>query len=372
MKRVLRMLVTATTAMAVIAVPSVAIAAPPGLQPELDDVVAAGSIGALAEVRGDGRVWRGSSGVAVLGTTRAMPVGGRFRIGSVTKTFVATVVLQLADERRLRLDDPVEKWLPGVVPNGRNITLRHLLNHTSGLYDYVNTIPFPPSQAFHDLRWRTWTAAEQVQRALAYPPTSETPGTTYAYSNTGYLLLGQVIEKVTGKPYGKAIERRIIKPLGLHGTEVPGTSPWIRGPHPHGYVPLESGDGWRLVDFTEMNPSLMGAGGEMISTTRDLNTFFAALLGGDLLPRRLLAEMKTPGTATKNYGLGLAWRDTACGVRAYGNDGDALAYNVWSFSTVDGRRQVTVALTPNFAGSVDGAVKAFVDKGICGRSALRS
>jgi D-alanyl-D-alanine carboxypeptidase len=369
MKRVLRMLVTATTAMVVIAVPGVAMAGPPpGVQQELDDVVAAGSIGALAEVRDGARVWRGSSGTAVLGATRPVPVDGRFRIGSVTKTFVSTVVLQLADEGQLRLDDPVEKWLPGVVPNGRNITLRHLLNHTSGVYDYVKTIPFPPSQAFHDLRWRTWTASELVQRALAYPPTSETPGTAYAYSNTGYLLLGQVIEKVTGKPYGKAIERRIIKPLGLHGTGVPGTSPWIRGPHPHGYVPLESGDDRRLVDFTEMNPSLMGAGGEMISTTRDLNRFFAALLGGDLLPKRLLAEMKTPGTATKNYGLGLAWRDTACGVRVYGNDGDALAYNVWSFSTADARHQATVALTPNFDGNVDGAVKALLDKAICGHN----
>jgi membrane-associated protein len=120
MKRVLRSLVTATTALAVMAVPAVAAAAPrdaenTGLQRRLDEVTAAGAVGALAEVRDEHGVWRGTSGVAELGTTGAVPVTGRFRAGSITKTFLATVVLQLADEGRLRLDDTVEAWLPGEV-----------------------------------------------------------------------------------------------------------------------------------------------------------------------------------------------------------------------------------------------------------------
>ncbi|NEA35517.1 beta-lactamase family protein [Streptomyces sp. SID13031] len=366
------MLVTAAAVLAVGSVPAVASAgggAAPGragLQRELDGVAAASAVGALVEVRGEGGVWRGTSGVAVLGTSRAVPTDGLFRVGSITKTFVATVVLQLVGEGRLRLDDTVERWLPGVVPNGQNITLRQLLNHTSGLYDYVNTIPFPPSPEFFADRWRTWTATEQVQRALAHPPTSDTPGKTYAYSNTGYLLLGQVISKVTGRSYGQEIKRRIIEPLQLRGTVVAGTAVRIPGPHPHGYLPTERSATPPLIDYTEMNPSLMGAGGEMISTTRDLNRFFAALLGGRLLPQYLLDEMKTPGTSTKKYGLGLAWKDTTCGVRVYGNDGDALAYNAWSFSTADGRRQVTIALTPNFRGDPDAGVNAFLDKAICG------
>ena len=144
-------LVTATTALAVAAAPA-ATAAPvqpdrAGLQERLDDVVAAGAVGALAEVRDEHGVWRGTSGVAELGTTRAVPVHGRFRVGSITKTFVATVVLQLVDEGRLRLDDTVEKWLPGVVPDGDRITVRQLLNHTSGLYDYLHTLPLPPSRS---------------------------------------------------------------------------------------------------------------------------------------------------------------------------------------------------------------------------------
>jgi len=174
-------------------------------------------------------------------------------------------------------------------------------------------------------------------------------------------LIGEIIKKATGHTYGDEIDRRLIRPLGLQGTSLPGTSPRIRGPHPHGYVPTEQG----LLDYTELNPSLFGASGEMISTTADLNTFFAALLGGDLLPRRLLNEMKTPGTKNGTYGLGLSWRDTTCGIRAYGNDGDALAYQAYSFSTADTRHQVTVAVTPDFRTNPDNTVDAFIDKAIC-------
>jgi D-alanyl-D-alanine carboxypeptidase len=368
MKRVHRALVTATTVLAVIAAPAAATAAPEeadrvGLQRRLDDVVAAFAVGALAEVRDEHGVWRGTSGVAELGTTRAVPVDGRFRAGSITKTFVATVALQLVGEGRLRLDDTVEAWLPGVVPDGQRITVRHLLNHTSGLYDVVRTLPMPPSQEFLDNRWRTWTAAELVQRAVANPPTFEPPGSAYAYSNTGYLLLGQIIEKVTGQSYGDEIERRVIQPLRLSGTSLPGPSPEIPGPHPHGYVPKDSE--MNLIDYTEMNPSVMGAGGELISTTSDLNRFFAALLGGRLLPGHPFDEMRTPGVEGALYGLGLFWRDTSCGVRVYGHDGDALAYQSWSFSTEDRRHQVTVALTPDFRGDPDDAVDVFLNEAIC-------
>jgi D-alanyl-D-alanine carboxypeptidase len=371
MKRVRRALVTATTALAVVAAPVAATAAPEHtdrarLQSRLDDIAASGAVGALVEVRDEHGLWRGTSGVAAQGTTRAVPADGRFRAGSITKTFVATVVLQLAGEGRLRLDDPIEAWLPGAVPDGHRITLRHLLNHTSGLYDVVRTLPKPPSPEFFADRWRTWTAAELVARAVANPPTTEEPGSAYSYSNTGYLLLGQIIEKVTGRSYATEIERRITRPLRLHGTSLPGTGPRIPGPHPRGYVPAAPGSPPPLVDYTEMNPSVFGAGGEMISTTRDLNRFFAALLGGRLLPGHLLDEMMTPGTETRAYGLGLAWRDTPCGIRVYGNDGDALAYQSWSFSTRDGRHQVTVAFTPDFRRDLDDDVDAFVDEAICG------
>jgi D-alanyl-D-alanine carboxypeptidase len=375
MKRVHRALLTATTALAVLAAPATATATvtpePPdraGLQRQLDGLVAAGAVGVLAEVRDTHGVWRSTSGVAVRGTSRPVPVDGRFRAGSITKTFTATVVLQLVAEGRLRLDDPVEAWLPGVVPDGQHITVRHLLNHTSGLYDLLRTLPLPPDPAFLDNRWRTWTAAELVQRAVANPPTFREPGSAFAYSNTGYALLGQIIEKVTGRTYREETTRRISRPLRLPATWSPGTATRIPGPHPHGYVPIGP-DGTEpvLVDYTRMNPSVMGAGGDIIATTRDLNRFFAALLGGRLLPAHLLAEMQTPGIAGgRPYGLGMSWWDTTCGVRVYGNDGDALAYQSWSFSTADRRRQVTIALTPDFRVDLDKPVKAFLDKAVCG------
>ncbi|NGO69276.1 serine hydrolase domain-containing protein, partial [Streptomyces boncukensis] len=296
-----------------------------------------------------------------------VPAEGRFRAGSITKTFLATTVLQLVDEGRLRLDDPVGRWLPGAVPDGRRITVRYLLNHTSGLYDYKPTLPLPPSPEFLDNRWRTWRPSELVRRAVAHPPSFEPPGSEFAYSNTGYLLLGRIVEKATGRPYGDEIERRIVKPLHLGGTEMPGTSPHLHGPHPHGYVPVRRHGTTRLVDYTEMNPSVFGAGGELISTARDLNRFFAALLSGRLLPEGLLREMRTPGIAGgKPYGLGLAWWDTSCGVRVYGNDGDALAYQSWSYTTQDRRRQVSVALTPDFRADTDDSVDALLDEAFCG------
>ena len=109
----------------------------------------------------------------------------------------------------------------------------------------------------------------------------------------------------------------------------------------------------------------MRAGGEIISSTRDLNRFFGALLRGRLFSDHLLDAMKTPAVDGGSYGLGLAWRDTACGVRLYGNDGDAVSYQSWSFSTMDGARQATIALTPNFRGDPDDAIDAFLDEAFC-------
>ncbi|HET9420993.1 MAG TPA: serine hydrolase domain-containing protein [Nocardioides sp.] len=258
----------------------------------------------------------------------------------------ATATDRHRPELQERLDDPVERWLPGVVPDGDRITVRHRLNHTSGLYDFRLTIPLPSQEFLHN-RWRTWTAAEQIQRAVAHPPTSEPPGNAFGYSNTNYVVLGEIVEEVTGRSYGEEVKRRIIRPLQRQQTTVPGRSPWIRGPHPHGYAPLEDDGGFRLVDFTEMNPTLFGAGGELISTAKDLQRFFAALLDGRLLSDHLLEEMKTPGDPSRSYGLGLAWRDLSWGVRVYGNDGDALAYQSWSFATED-------------------AVDAFLEEAFCG------
>lgn len=373
MKRKSGVLVGIAMAMATLAGPAAAVAAAPDepdrteLQRRLDDVVDVGAVGALAEVRDARGVWQSTSGVAERDKTRAVPVGARFRIGSTTKTFVATVVLQLVGEGRLGLDDPVTKWLPGVVPNGQHITVRHLLSHTSGLYDYLRTLPLPPKPEFLENRTRTWTAAEMIERAVANPPVFEPPGDRFSYSNTNYTLLGQIVERVTGRSYAGLVEDRVLRPLGLHETYLPGTSERIRGPHPHGYVPIRMDGTMQLVDYTEMNPSVMGAGGEMISTTHDLNRFFAALLSGHLLPAHLLEEMKTPGIEGGRYGLGMFTMEMSCGIRVFGHDGDALSYHSWSYQTEDLSRQVSIALTPDFLrGDAEEPVEAFLDEVFCG------
>jgi D-alanyl-D-alanine carboxypeptidase len=335
------------------------------LQRALDELVAAGAAGALAEVRDEHGVWRGSSGVAELGRSRPMPANGRFRAGSITKTFVATVVLQLAAEGRLRLDDSVERWLPGLVPAGERITVRQLLNHTSGLYDYTDALPLADPAGLLDIRWRTWQPEQLVQLASAQPPLFE-PGARWSYSSTNYILLGLIAERVTGRPYGAEVEQRIIRPLRLSGTSVPGTFPRIRGPHAHGYLPTIVDGQLRPVDITEFNPSAAWAGGEIISTAADLNRFFAALAGGQLLGEAELREMTTPAAPAEDYGFGLVRQVLSCGVTVYGHDGDFPGYSSRSAVTADTRRSVTVSITWGTGAPDD--FDALLSEALCARA----
>ncbi len=333
------------------------------LRQELAAVVAAGATGATAQVDDGQHRVRASSGVAERGGSRPVPVAGKFRIGSVSKSFIATVVLQLVAEHRLGLDDTVDDRLPGVLPSGTGITVRELLNHTSGVPDVLSTFPRPGTPAFVRLRWRTWSPRGLVSR-VAHKPLLFAPGTRASYSNTNYLLLSLIIERITGSPYATAVEQRIIRPLGLRHTSFPGTDPYIHGPHAHAYMSVRNGDGsTSIVDVTTFDPTIMWGGGEMVSTTRDLNRFYAALLDGDLLPPSLLRQMRTADDGSI-YGLGLIRHRLSCGVTAWGKDGDAPGYSTWSFSTPDNRKRVTVSVTGG-TGDPDGAVDALLDAELC-------
>jgi D-alanyl-D-alanine carboxypeptidase len=311
--------------------------------------------GALVEVRNEhGRRWTGRSGVAELGSRRPVPLGARFRIGSTTKPFVAAVVLQLVAAGRVRLDAPIERYLPGLIRghgnDGHAITVRELLQHTSGLPDDVADLPLL-GEAFLRLRFHHYPPRQLLALALRHPPVA-TPGRTWSYSNTNYIVLGLLIERVTGHPYGREIDRRILRPLHLDHTLVPGDSPEIPGPHAHGYLPVDQDGQTRLVDITRINPSWSWAGEEMISTTGDLNRFLAALLGGRLLPAAQLARMTQSVPAIGDwdqypgarYGLGLEQIPLACGGAAWGHGGDIHGYSTRAWSTLDGR-QVTMSLT---------------------------
>ncbi|MER6004339.1 serine hydrolase domain-containing protein [Nonomuraea angiospora] len=285
---------------------------------------------------------------------------GRFRVGSVTKSFTATVVLQLVNEGRLELSDSVEQWLPGLVNKGADTTIRHLLQHTSGLPEY--TTDMFDKAGIPKERYRSWTAKELVDRAGRLPREFP-PGDRYSYSNTNYIVLGMLIERVTGRPYATEIRERILRPLGMGHTRLPGASTEVPGPHAHAYVPVTKGGRVVPVDVTRFNPTIAGAAGEIISTTEDLNRFYRALFRGRLLPAALLKEMKDPGATKKTYGLGLEMAPLPCGT-ALGHGGGAPGYLTVAFSSADGARQVALSIT-SYSGDPEKAAVALLTSALC-------
>lgn len=277
-------------------------------------------------------------------TARALPaglpadVGDRFRIGSITKSLVATVVLQLGTEGRLRLGDSVERWLPGLVPDGRAITIRHLLEHTSGVEDYLNG-PTGPSvlERYERNPSYRWAPQRLVRLAVAQPSPFR-PGTRWSYSNTGYVLLGMIVERASGRAYGE----EIAAPLGLESTFVPAGG-MIPGPHAHGY--LLPGNVFRPtkrpLDVSRLDPSYASSAGAAVSSAADLDRFLRALVEGRLLGPAQLAKMRTvrtiPGDPSLGYGLGLLRLRTHCGV-LWGHNGEIPGYMANAFVSADGRR----------------------------------
>ena len=289
--------------------------------------------GVTASVRqADGRVRTYTAGVADLRTGRRMPADARVRIASNTKMFTATVVLQLVGEGRVALDEPIETYLPGLVRgaggiDGRHITVRQLLQQTSGLRDYDDELFADFVASLH-----TYHEPHDLLRvAFAKAPQSR-PGEKFAYANTNYILAGLLVQKVTGRPVGEQITKRIIEPLGLRRTYWPADGETtIRGVHPRGYFP--AADGNAPVDITESEPSAGWAAGALIGTPGDINRFLAGLLGGQLLEPAQLAEMKktvdAPGFDTvggSRYGLGIATFKLSCGGSAWTHGGIAPGY----------------------------------------------
>lgn len=323
----------------------------------LDAMVRAGVPGITAQARDRRGVWRSTSGVGDRTTGRPRSVDDHFRVASITKTFVATVLLQQEAEGRIALDDTVERWLPGVVRgngnDGRRISVRQLLNHTSGIYDYTDDPgylkKYVQAPGFLRHRYDTVTPDLAVRTALSHRPGFE-PGARYGYSNTNYVLAALIMEKAGGRSYEDEVRRRIIEPLGLHGTVLPGHSVDVPEPSGRAYSTLSTDPGARKIyDVTRQNASQSWGDGDIISTTADLNRFFSALIRGELLPPAQLAEMKTtvphPQNPAYRYGLGIATIKAACGVWLWGNDGGWLGSSSQAVTTEDGRH--TLALNLN-------------------------
>jgi D-alanyl-D-alanine carboxypeptidase len=333
------------------------------MQRDADALLDYGAPGVLAELdtaRGDVRVRSGYGDVAA---RTPVPWNAKFRIGSFTKTFVSATLLQLVGEGRLSLTDPVDRWLPGVVRgngnDGRTISVRQLLQQTSGLPDFLQGLPYLGDKTgFEKNRFKTVTPQQAVALAMKYKP-EFAPGTKWAYSNTNYVLAGMIINSVTGHPWQQEVRNRIVKPLGLRHTYLPGTSPLIPQPHAVGYERFPGpgatpedpkyGD---PIDATLQNPSWGGSAGEIISTTDDSDRFLQALVSGKVLHPAQLAEMQktvpTDANFQKNwpgarYGLGLMWIPNSCG-GSWAHGGDIQGFLTRNGVSPDGSRSVIVSI----------------------------
>ncbi|MFB8751038.1 serine hydrolase domain-containing protein [Streptomyces parvulus] len=319
----------------------------------IEAAVLAGVPGVAAEARDADGLWRTAAGVGELRTGKARGAADRFRVGSITSTFVATVLLQMAAEGKLSLDDTVERHLPGVVAgngnDGRTVTVRQLLNHTSGLFDYLSEPSYYQKYVLGDgflrHRYDALTPGDRLAVAFSHPPLFPA-GARHAFSHTNDLLAALIVERIGGGSYEQEVRRRIIRPLGLGATSHPGASTVPPRPSGRGYSKLffdTRPD--RIDDVTAFDGSQVWGDGDIISSAGDLNRFYRALMRGTLLPPRQLAELKTtvvnPDLPISSYGLGIERLEMSCGTSLWYHDGGTVGSLTFAATTEDGSHQFT-------------------------------
>ncbi|MER7013354.1 serine hydrolase domain-containing protein [Saccharopolyspora sp. NPDC000359] len=299
-----------------------------------------------------------SAGTSVISAFRPIGSTDHYRIASQTKTFVAVVTLQLVDEGKVGLDDPIERYLPGVVSgngyDGNTITVRQLLQHTSGIP--TNEAPNPAPSADG-----TYALEELIRDGLSLPPASA-PGEQFHYSNTNFQLIGMMIEEVTGTSVGEQVTSRVIEPLGLADTSYPEAGDRsIPAPLVNGYIGGRVPPFHFWVDGTAWEPSFFGPAGSMISTQQDLTRFYQAVVGGELMSPESRAEMlKTVPAHDGASGLGILSYTLSCGVETWGHNGIVQGYITDTEVTTDGRHVSTVTnskiRSPKLRELVDAAI----------------
>ncbi|MEU3763642.1 serine hydrolase domain-containing protein [Amycolatopsis keratiniphila] len=330
----------------------------PELRQAVQEFVDAGFAGMQLRVRDERGEWSGSAGVRELDGTAKPPTNGHFRLGSTTKNFTATLVLQLVAEGRIGLDTPVAGFLPqfGLDPR---ITVRMLLQHTSGLFNHTGQyhpdgtvtpgIPWA-GQEWVDKRFHTYQPEELVRLAVSKPAVFA-PGAGWSYSNTNYVVARLLVEKLSGRPFADELDRRILRPLKLRDTLSPGAWAGMPKPYAHAYYRYENAGQWKTIDVTHQNPTWISSAGDMISTTKDLQTYFSALQSGKLLPAWLLAEMRVthPGSESLYgfYGLGQFSQDLGpgCVGVVLNHNGGLNGYGSLMYSTPDGNKTLTASIT---------------------------
>ncbi|MFC4120024.1 serine hydrolase domain-containing protein [Nonomuraea zeae] len=344
---------TLTAALLAAAVATPATAAPaqdrPELQKAMQAFVDAGFTGVQLRVNDQAGEWVASAGVSKLGRPAKPSTNGRFWTGSVIKPFTATLVLQLVADGKVKLDAPVATYLPDLGLDPR-ITVRMMLQHTSGLFNYTGEYyddgtfaPGIPATGDEWLknRFRSYEPEELVRLALSKPARFE-PGTDQNYSNTNYTLALLLIEKVTGRPYAEQLQQRILRPLGLSATRQAGNRTQLTGPYAHAYYSYQG----KTFDISRQNLSLLGGAGDLVSTTQDLTTFFTTLNSGKILPPALLEEMREP-SGKLSYGLGVFAQDLGqgCGTVYQHNGSPPHGYGTLMYSSPDGKTTLTGSVT---------------------------
>ncbi len=301
----------------------------------LQQIVASGVPGATIRVSNGPRSWTAAAGVATVSPHTPMKASGRFRAGSVTKELVAVAILQLVDRGLVQLDNTVESLLPGLVPTGERISVRQLLNHTSGLFDYASDPAFLNPETYAQ---KHFTPKELLHISLSHEPTGP-PGEKFSYSNTNYILLGLIVESVTGSRLSEVLQERVIAPAGMGDTFLPVDDGHFGGPHSSGYYRMAAdAAGSPLHELTYLNPSFSWSSYGLVSTTKDLNRFQQALHDGRLISQDLVREMKrgidTGNPAYPQYGLGLESAHMPCRAEVWGHTGSIPGFNTLSFTDV--------------------------------------
>jgi D-alanyl-D-alanine carboxypeptidase len=328
------------------------------LQEAADRVVAKSDIPAVVTLfEQDGVRHVAAAGLANVKTHRQAQPSDRTWVGSITKSFVAVAVMQLIAEGRLSLDDTVEKRLPGWVKQGRRVRIRNLLNHTSGIPNYMEFEP-ARSRVFRNPRVvipvRT-LIAPALRFKLAFKP-----GSRAEYSNTNYVLLGEIVQRVTRKPLGRVLRERIFGPLGLRSTTYEPGARRLDAHQLHGYE--VGGAGPRDVSWNTFGG--LKPDGAVVSSARDLAVFFGALIRGRLVTKPLLAKMMTIVPRSHGEGMGLYRLPSPCGRNYFGHTGGTPGYITFAAATRDGRRVVVVAINGVGTNAIE-AMGHFVDDLLC-------
>src|SRR5215210_5789709 len=298
----------------------------------------------MVYVRRDERTTRLARGLAVVARRRPLPTPDPFRMGTLPKPFVAPVRAGLVTESKLSLDDSVESLLPGLVPGGESITIRQLLNHTSGIYDYEKDPRVLKPYLDGNLRYK-WEPRDLVDIAASHRPLFK-PGKRYDYSNTNYLIAGLAIEAVTGSPLPEQMQQRVFRPLALGRTALQ-LSPKRDVPDVHGYLTLGRPP---ATDITGLSPYPWAAGA-ITSTIDEVARYYRALLGGRLVDPVMLRTMKTSvpegpesdGFPGRRSGLGIESFPTRCGT-AWGHSGNFPGYLVYALTSANGKRQAILVV----------------------------